>query len=79
MWRAVNGWAVGKVLLYVKEAIGVLGVAGMLNATKDQPANTEEQKPDSGLHRFSDLLFQQPTSSLVSMYFKKTSQEVSEQ
>lgn len=71
MWRAVNGWAVGKVLLYVKEAIGVIGVAGMLNATKGQPANTEEQKPDSVLHRFSDLLFQQPTSSLVSRYLKK--------
>lgn len=50
----------------------------MLNGTKDQPANTEEQKPGIVLHRFSDLLFQQPASSLVLMHLK-TSLEVSEQ
>lgn len=43
----------------------------MLSATKDQPANTEgKKKPDIVLHRFSDLLFHQPASSLVSMYLK---------
>ena len=68
MWRAVNGWAVDKVLLYVKEAIGVIG---MLSSTKDQPANTEEKKSLTLCFTdFSDLLFHRPASRLVSMYLK---------
>lgn len=51
----VNGRTVDKVLLYVKEAIGVIGVAGMLSATKDQPANTEGKKKSLTLC-FTDFL-----------------------